>query len=125
MDAKTIKIPAFSYDGKGEEVYFFAGEGPQPSSKVPATSVADPDPRSGTFLTPGSGDPGWVKNQDPDPGSGTFLTPGSGDPGWVKNQDPDPGSERLETIFWVGKHIILYLERVSPGFACFGNNEFS
>jgi hypothetical protein len=25
----------------------------------------------------------------------------------------------------VGKHIILYLERVSPGFACFGNNEFS
>jgi hypothetical protein len=34
MDAKTIKIPAFSYDGKGEEVYFFAGEGPQPSSKV-------------------------------------------------------------------------------------------
>ncbi len=44
MDAKTIKIPAFSYDGKGEEVYFFAGEGPQPSSKVP--SVADPDPGS-------------------------------------------------------------------------------
>ena len=32
MDAKTIKIPAFSYDGKGGEVYFFAGEGPQPSS---------------------------------------------------------------------------------------------
>jgi hypothetical protein len=24
-----------------------------------------------------------------------------------------------------GKHIILYLERVSPGFACFGNNNFS
>jgi hypothetical protein len=33
-------------------------------------SVADPDPGSGAFLTPGSGtrDPGWVKNQDPDPG---------------------------------------------------------
>jgi len=34
MDSKTIKIPAFSYDGKGGEVYFYAGEGPQPSSKV-------------------------------------------------------------------------------------------
>jgi hypothetical protein len=40
------------------------------------TSVADPvlqirirDLGSGTFLTPGSGDPGWVKNQDPDPGT--------------------------------------------------------
>ncbi len=33
MDAKTIKIPAFTYDGQGGEVYFFAGEGPQPSSK--------------------------------------------------------------------------------------------
>jgi hypothetical protein len=50
MDAKTIKIPAFSYDGKGEEVYFFAGEGPQPSSKVPAvlrprclSRIPDPD----------------------------------------------------------------------------------
>jgi hypothetical protein len=43
-------------------------------------------------------------------GSGDFSTPGSGDPGWVKNQDPDPGfgmnildhiSKSLETIFWV------------------------
>jgi hypothetical protein len=45
-----------------------------------------------------------------DPGSGTFLTSGSGDPGWVKNQDLDQGcrsgmnisdhlSESLETIF--------------------------
>jgi len=33
MDSKTIKIPAFTYDGRGGEVYFFAGEGPQPSSK--------------------------------------------------------------------------------------------
>jgi hypothetical protein len=35
-------------------------------------SVADPDPGSGAFLTPGIGiwDPEWVKNQDPDPGSG-------------------------------------------------------
>jgi len=33
MDSKTIKIPAFTYDGKGGEVYFFAGEGPQPSSR--------------------------------------------------------------------------------------------
>ncbi len=31
-----------------------------------STSVADPDPGSGAFLTPGSGiqDPGWVKSQD-------------------------------------------------------------
>jgi hypothetical protein len=36
-------------------------------------SVADP--RSGAFLTPGSG---MGKNLDPDPGSGAFLTPGSG-----------------------------------------------
>ena len=33
MDSKTVKIPAFTYDGKGGEVYFFAGEGPQPSSR--------------------------------------------------------------------------------------------
>ncbi len=33
-------------------------------------SIANPDPGSGAFLTPGSGirDPVWVKNQDPDPG---------------------------------------------------------
>jgi hypothetical protein len=29
------------------------------------TSVADPDPGSGPFLTR---DPGWIQNQDPDPG---------------------------------------------------------
>ena len=33
MDSKTIEIPAFSYDGRGGEVFFYAGEGPQPSSK--------------------------------------------------------------------------------------------
>jgi len=33
MDSKSIKIPAFTYDGRGGEVYFTAGEGPQPSSK--------------------------------------------------------------------------------------------
>ncbi len=33
------------------------------------SSVADKDPGSGAFLTPGSGfrDPGWVKSQNPDP----------------------------------------------------------
>jgi hypothetical protein len=32
---------------------------------------------------------------DPDPGSGAFLTPGSGirDPGWLESQHLDPGSE--------------------------------
>jgi len=33
MDSKTIMIPAFTYDGQGGEVMFFAGEGPQPSSR--------------------------------------------------------------------------------------------
>jgi hypothetical protein len=55
------------------------------------TSVADPDPGSGAFLTPGSGirNTGWVKNQDPypDPGSGM--------------NNPDHISESLETMFWV------------------------
>jgi hypothetical protein len=38
---------------------------------VPTLSiVADPDPGSSAFLTPGSGikDPRWVKSQDSDPG---------------------------------------------------------
>jgi hypothetical protein len=36
---------------------------------VEISTVADPDPGSGAFLTPGSGipDSGWVKNQDPGP----------------------------------------------------------
>ena len=33
MDSKTVKIPAFTYDGLGGQVFFTAGEGPQPSSK--------------------------------------------------------------------------------------------
>jgi len=33
VDSKTIMLPAFAYDGKGGDVYFFAGEGPQPSSR--------------------------------------------------------------------------------------------
>ncbi len=46
---------------------------------------------------------------DPDPGSGAFLTPGSG----IRNRFfPDPGSqthifESLMTIFWVKSSIIL------------------
>jgi hypothetical protein len=54
---------------------------------------------------------------DPDPGSGAFLTPGSGirclfDP-WIRDRFfPDPGSqthifESLVTIFWVKSSIIL------------------
>ncbi len=46
---------------------------------------------------------------DPDPGSGAFLTPGSGirGPEWVKiririrDENPDHISECLETILWV------------------------
>ncbi len=46
---------------------------------------------------------------DPDPGSGAFLTPGSG----IRNRFfPDPGSqtltfESLVTIFWAKSSIIL------------------
>ncbi len=48
------------------------------------SSVADPDPVSGAFLTYGSGirDPGGVKSKDSDPGSGT--------------RDKQPGSYFLE-----------------------------
>lgn len=38
VDAKTIRIPAFHYDGKREQVYFWVGLGPQPNSggqKIP------------------------------------------------------------------------------------------
>jgi hypothetical protein len=34
----------------------------------------------------------YISVADPDPGSDAFLTPGTGIRGWVKkNQDPDPG----------------------------------
>jgi hypothetical protein len=38
-------------------------------------SISVADPRSGAFLTPGSGIrcPGWVKNQDPGSGSGMNI----------------------------------------------------
>ncbi len=49
-------------------------------------SVADPDPGSGAFLTPGSG---MGKNQDRDPGSGSGMN------------TLDHVSKSLETIFWV------------------------
>lgn len=38
LDAKTIRIPQFSYDGLGN-AYFWVGVGPQPSSK--GTKVPD------------------------------------------------------------------------------------
>jgi hypothetical protein len=53
---------------------------------------------------------------DPDPGSGGFLTPGSG---IRKRFFPDPGSqghifESLVTIFW-GKKIYIFL-KIGPNF---------
>lgn len=33
LDSKTIKIPELYYDGTGKRTYFWAGVGPQPSSK--------------------------------------------------------------------------------------------
>jgi hypothetical protein len=35
---------------------------------LPGDSVADPDPGSGAFFTPGPRDSGWIKYQDPDLG---------------------------------------------------------
>ncbi|KAG7297570.1 hypothetical protein JYU34_019613 [Plutella xylostella] len=39
LDARTILIPSFRYDGSGGEVYFWAGEGAQPSAR--GTKVPD------------------------------------------------------------------------------------
>jgi hypothetical protein len=52
-------------------------------------SVADPDPGSGSFLTPRSGieGPGWVKNQDPDPGS------------WILDEHPGTYFRELRNNF--------------------------
>lgn len=33
LDSKTLRIPEFSYDGKGRQVHFWVGVGPSPSSK--------------------------------------------------------------------------------------------
>lgn len=33
LDSKTIKIPNFSYNGRGKRAYFWAGVGAQPISK--------------------------------------------------------------------------------------------
>jgi hypothetical protein len=67
-------------------------------SKVrPTTSVADPDPGSGAFLTPGS----EIRNRFfPDPGSQTHLF------------------ENLMTIFWLKSSIILYGNslKIGPNF---------
>ncbi|KAK7791145.1 hypothetical protein R5R35_008577 [Gryllus longicercus] len=39
IDAKTLKIPDFRYDGLGKDTYFWVGQGPQPSSK--GTKIPD------------------------------------------------------------------------------------
>lgn len=33
LDSKTILIPEFSYDGKGQNTFFWIGIGPQPTNK--------------------------------------------------------------------------------------------
>ena len=80
-------------------------------------SVADLDPRSGAFLTPGSGirirDPVWKKIHSQDPGSEInipdFIFENLVSAFWVKNTkffeaDPDPGSGQP----WIrdGKNLI-------------------
>ncbi|XP_045780249.1 protein Skeletor, isoforms B/C [Maniola jurtina] len=41
LDASTFLIPDFHYDGSGEEVYFWTGVGPQPSSR--GSKIPDED----------------------------------------------------------------------------------
>jgi hypothetical protein len=56
-----------------------------PTQLCTVSGVADPDPGSGAFLTPGSG---MGKKSGPDPGSGSRMN------------NRDHISEILETIFW-------------------------
>jgi len=51
------------------------------------TSVEDPDPGSGAFLTPGSGIRIRDRKKNPDPGSGLNTQ--------------DNFSDSLEAVFWV------------------------
>jgi hypothetical protein len=78
-------------------------------------SVADPDPGSGAFSTPGSGiqDPGGVESQHPDPGSGI-------------RRGKQPGSYFLGliTIFvvFLGLKYLNSLMRIrDPGWRQFGS----
>ncbi len=54
-------------------------------SKSEISSVPDPDPGYGSFLTPGSGiqdrDPRWIKSQDPDLESGSGI--------WIQDENPE------------------------------------
>ncbi len=67
------------------------------------TSVADPDPGSGAFLTSGSG------MRDPGSGIGFFRIPYPG------SRIPDPKPIFL-TIFWVKSSIILNSLKIDPSF---------
>ncbi len=71
------------------------------------SSVADPDPGSDAFVTPGFGIrcPGWVKKPDPDPRFGSGMN------------NPDHISESVETIFYK----ILKLFDVHPGWKKFAS----
>jgi hypothetical protein len=73
--------------------------------------VADPDPRSGAFLTPGSGIRDRIRDLvhfwPLEPGSGMGKISGSG------MNNPDNISESLETSFWV--KYINSLNRIRNG----------
>ncbi len=74
-------------------------------------SVTDPDPRSGAFLTPGSGfRDGYPGNKlDPDPGSRSGMN------------NPDHISDSLETIFFVKIQYLNSLMDPCPGWKKFGS----
>ncbi len=75
----------------------------------PRSDFSIPDPGLKESQIPDPNPHKRISVADPDPGSGAFLTPGSG----IRNRFiPDPGSqtdifESLVTIFWVKSFIIL------------------
>jgi hypothetical protein len=77
---------------------------------VTEKSERDPDPHRGKKLDPDAQTMITSSVADPDPGSGAFITPGSG----IRNSFfPDLGSqshifESLLTIFWVKSYLILW-----------------
>jgi hypothetical protein len=69
------------------------------------SSVADPNPGSGAFLTPGSGM--GRESQHSDPGSGM--------------NNPDHNFSSLESIFWGLKYLNSLMRILGPGWRQFGS----
>jgi hypothetical protein len=89
----------------------------EPAQKLfPLTSVADPDPGSGAFLTPGSG----IRNRFiPDPGS-RIPDPGSRipDPKLKPKPIPDP---QHASYTEAGRKSFRRMSQCAPKFLCVGS----